>query len=198
MSEKGRPRGFDRTEALHQAMRLFWTQGYEATSISALTAAMGIGAPSLYAAFGSKAALFREAVALYQSECGIPAWAALADAPDAREGVAALLLGTAESNTRPDRPTGCMVVLNTAFPGVLPPEAVTDLSARQAEAEAVLATRLERARAEGDIPSDTDVVALTVFYMTVQQGLALRARAGATTQDLRAAARTAMAAWPSA
>ena len=62
---RGRPRGFDRAAALAKATRLFWEKGYEATSISDLTEALGIGAPSLYAAFGSKEALYTEALNYY-------------------------------------------------------------------------------------------------------------------------------------
>ena len=62
---RGRPRAFDRDAALTQAMHLFWRKGFAATSISDLTAAMGIGSPSLYAAFGSKEGLYTEALRHY-------------------------------------------------------------------------------------------------------------------------------------
>src|SRR5436309_14908630 len=63
---RGRPREFDREAALEQAIDVFWRHGYEATSISDLTSAMGINPPSLYAAFGDKETLFMEAVERYQ------------------------------------------------------------------------------------------------------------------------------------
>jgi len=66
--QRGRPRGFDRDEALESAIRLFWTRGYEATSISDLTQAMDITPPSLYAAFGDKKRLFLEAVERYEQD----------------------------------------------------------------------------------------------------------------------------------
>ncbi|HAO2892184.1 TPA: helix-turn-helix transcriptional regulator, partial [Escherichia coli] len=55
MLPKGRPRAFDRDAALERAMRVFWQKGYDSASMSDLTEAMQINAPSLYAAFGSKA-----------------------------------------------------------------------------------------------------------------------------------------------
>ena len=67
MAQMGRPRTFDRQAAVEQAMFLFWQQGYESTSLSQLKASLGggISAPSFYAAFGSKEALFREAAQCY-------------------------------------------------------------------------------------------------------------------------------------
>jgi AcrR family transcriptional regulator len=62
----GRPREFDRDQALRKAMLLFWQHGYEGTSMSALVEALGIASARIYAAFGSKEQLFREAVALYE------------------------------------------------------------------------------------------------------------------------------------
>src|SRR5256885_11333451 len=67
---RGRPREFDREAALEQAIDVFWRHGYEATSVSDLTAAMGINPPSLYAAFGDKEKLFLEAVERYQQQIG--------------------------------------------------------------------------------------------------------------------------------
>ena len=71
MARTGRPRGFDKGEAVQQAMALFWEHGYEATSLAQLKAAMGgISTASFYAAFGSKEALFRQAVDSYLATHG--------------------------------------------------------------------------------------------------------------------------------
>ena len=85
----GRPLSFDRQAALQQAMLTFWRHGYETTSISNLTAAMGVTAPSLYTAFGDKKRLFLEAMRLY---AGAPEdlQASLDTAPTARSSSAKL------------------------------------------------------------------------------------------------------------
>src|SRR4030081_2008822 len=111
MSPRGRPRSFDREEALRQAMYVFWELGYECASMNDLTTAMGIGSPSLYAAFGSKEALFREAVALYNEVEGEVPQQLLRDLPTAEAAIEALLRHYAQTYVDPARPTGCMVAL---------------------------------------------------------------------------------------
>src|SRR5690348_16501067 len=111
VAARGRPRAFDRDGALRNAMNLFWEYGYEATSISDLTAAMGISSPSLYAAFGSKEQLFREAVALYNATDGDAAFEPLRQCETAREAIAEVLRHNAFAFTDPDKPKGCMIVL---------------------------------------------------------------------------------------
>src|SRR5271155_2967352 len=90
----GRPREFDRDLALDAAMRVFWRHGFEGASLTALTTAMGISRPSLYAAFGDKAGLFREAVVRYGAGPGRYVRRALGQ-PTAREAAETLLRGTA-------------------------------------------------------------------------------------------------------
>lgn len=76
MAERGRPRSFDKEAALDRAMEVFWRLGYEGASMADLTAAMGIASPSLYAAFGSKEALFRLALEHYSATEGREIWGA--------------------------------------------------------------------------------------------------------------------------
>ncbi len=94
----GRPRGFDRDAALEAAMLLFWRKGFAATSMNDLCDAMGIRSPSLYAAFGSKEALYLEAIQHYVQTIGPPVWDKLVEGTTARAGVEKLLLaGTADA-----------------------------------------------------------------------------------------------------
>src|SRR3954467_7018846 len=96
---RGRPRAFDRTVALGQATTLFWSKGFEATSIADLTQAMGIGAPSLYAAFGSKEALYAEALRHYAEVNGDYVWGRFYAAATARDAAWSLLMDSAAALT---------------------------------------------------------------------------------------------------
>ncbi|AXK88759.1 TetR/AcrR family transcriptional regulator [Nocardia farcinica] len=196
MADRGRPRSFDRVEALHAAMKVFWEHGYEGTSMSDLTAAMGINSPSLYAAFGDKESLFRAAIELYGTTFGNYTARALREEPTARAAVEAMLRDNAAAYTRDDLPHGCMVVL-AGSTYTTRNTAVRDfLVEKRRETTEDIRRRLERGVAEGDLAPGTDTAALAVFYTTVLYGLSVQARDGATAAELNEAIDRAMAAWP--
>lgn len=197
MAERGRPRAFDRSEALHQAMLLFWEKGFQGAAMSELTAAMGINAPSLYAAFGSKEALYREAMALYEDRDGAALAAAIAAAPTVRDAVDTYLMRSAELFTRPGKPAGCMVVLSVIHAAGTSAEAGRALRDARSEMQGILEARLRAAIGRGELPASCDPAAIASFYVTVQQGMSIRARDGATRAELEAVAQGAMAAWDS-
>ncbi|MEW2527210.1 TetR/AcrR family transcriptional regulator [Streptomyces sp. NPDC047071] len=195
MAGRGRPRGFDRETALRRAMEVFWEHGYEATSMTDLTSAMGIASPSLYAAFGSKERLFQEAVALYSTTEGSAMTRAFAEVPTARGAVEAVLRENARAYTDRDRPTGCMIVLaaTNCSPANAP---VRDhLAAWRRSGAEMMAERLRRGVEEGELPAATDTEAVAAFYTTVVQGMSVQARDGASRAALDKTVDRAMAAW---
>lgn len=195
MGERGRPRSFDRAAALRRAMEVFWARGYEAASISELTAAMGINSPSLYAAFGCKEALFREAVELYGAAEGGIAERALQAAPTARQAVEAMLRDNADAYADPTHPPGCMVVLSAIVGAPESAEVRALLTRARRQAQDSLKRRLDRDVARGDLPAGTDTAAMAAFYTTVLNGLSIQARDGASPAELHAIVDCAMAAW---
>lgn len=195
MAARGRPRGFDREAALREAMRTFWARGYEGASMAELTAAMGVNPPSLYAAFGSKDALFRETLDLYERDFGSALAAAVEAAPTARAGVEAFLRRTADEFARPGRPPGCMITLTAASAYGACQETRGALKTRRAASTALIEARLSRGVAEGDLPAGLDIAAISGFYVTVQQGMSIQAVDGASAARLHAVADAAMAAW---
>lgn len=195
MVERGRPREFDRDATLRRAMRLFWTNTYEGTSMTDLTAAMSISAPSLYAAFGSKAALFREAVALYADNYGREIWDGLEQTPTIDEAVAKFLQATAEAYSKRGDPPGCMIVLGTQHIWKTDDPAYQDLQMRRRKNFKQLRARFQRAKDEGELGSDFDVDGAAHFFLSVQTGMSVLARDGAGYQALNAVARAGMTAW---
>lgn len=191
----GRPLSFDREAALHQAMLLFWRHGYEATSLSQLTAAMGISPPSLYAAFGDKKQLFLESVGRYH------AWRmgsadVIEEAPTAREAVWMLLQGTAIAFTEPDLPAGCLLVSGATNCSPASSDVQAALSGIRQTIEARLSARIQRDVDAGLLPRGTDARVLGALYTTLMQGMSNQARDRATRDTLLALARAAMNAWP--
>ena len=187
---------FDRDAALEQAMHVFWERGYEAASISDLTAAMGITAPSLYTAFGDKERLFLEAIERYALGPGSAGPRALKEEPTARGAIERWLQEAAHELTRPCHPKGCMVVMATTNCSVAAEHVQTALTKRRATAIASIRARIQSGIDSGELPADTDAKALSNFYATVYQGMSMQAKDGATRANLLATVDTAMRAWP--
>jgi AcrR family transcriptional regulator len=193
----GRPRGFDADEALEQAMRVFWQQGYEGASLTDLTNAMGITRTSMYAAFGNKEDLFRKALERYTE--GPASYGARAlQEPTARQVATAFLYGSVRATTRPGCPTGCLGVQGSLAAGEPGSSARDALVVWRNEHTSLLRDRFERAVDEGDLPPDTDPDVLARYLMTVANGIAVQAAGGAARDDLQQVADMALRSWPPA
>jgi AcrR family transcriptional regulator len=196
MCSRGRPREFCVDGALAAALQVFWSKGYDGASLTDLTEAMGITRPSLYAAFGNKEALFCKALDLYEREKMAYVERALAE-PTARRVAEAMLRGAVENMSGCEEPQGCLQVIASVASG---PDAQ---SIRDAVAERgkvfhqAIIDRLERARAEGDLPSHIDPVGLADYMKAVFQGISLQATAGASREQLDRLVDTSLAMWPS-
>jgi len=192
----GRPREFDRDRALDSAMRVFWRYGYEGASLTELTTAMGINRPSLYAAFGDKAALFREAVARYGAGPGRYVRRALGQ-PTARQVAETLLRGAVANATDPAHPGGCLWVQGALATGPEWAQVRDEMTALRARGIDQIRARFDRARSDSDLPEGTDTEALTLFIISMMHGIAVQAAAGFTREQLQRVADLAMSTWPS-
>ncbi|MFB7587463.1 TetR/AcrR family transcriptional regulator [Streptomyces sp. NPDC056169] len=192
--QRGRPRSFDRLTALEQATMAFWEHGYETTSVADLTRAMGISAPSLYAAFGDKRTLFEEVVEAYAGSYGAYGGRAFAEEPTARGAIGRVLREAAELFTESGHPRGCLMI--SAAINCSTPEVEEALRARREANLTSFEARIRRGVEAGELSSGTDARALARFSGAVLQGMSQQARDGATREDLAAVAEWAMSSWP--
>lgn len=193
---RGRPRSFDTEAALDAALLLFWRRGYEGTSLAALTEAMGINVPSLYAAFGNKEALFQRVVDRYIQTAASYLPRALS-APTAREVVQRLLAGAIDMVMNPRHPDGCLLVHGALASGPAAAPVRRELARRRARAEARIRERFEQAISDGDLPRKCDARKLAAYIVTVIWGLSVQAAGGAKRSQLEDVAEVALRSFPS-
>jgi AcrR family transcriptional regulator len=191
----GRPREFDIDKALDTAGELFWRNGYERTSLSDLTEAIGITPPSFYFAFGNKEKLFKQVVDRYQSG-HLGFFGDALGLPTARAVVERLLYGFADAYTTKPHPPGCLG-LNSSLPCPDDADAVRrDLADRRKIARVELRKRLKRFKSDGGLPADADPDALARYVLTVAWGMAVEAQSGATRGDLYRTVKLTLKSWP--
>lgn len=167
----GRPREFERDEALDRAMQLFWSQGYEATGVAQLCDSMGVGRQSLYNTFGDKEALFSEALARYRATRLRPLVDTLEKTSSGLQAVLSILDAWEEAGAT-DAHKGCLMANSIAEFGMREPRLSAQLGRMLGEMEEAFVGALERARAAGEIPADRDPHMLARLLTTVGQGLA--------------------------
>jgi AcrR family transcriptional regulator len=194
----GRPRSFNRQEALYAALRLFRERGYEGTSMADLQKALGgLSPPSIYAAFGSKEALFKEAVSLHVSQNLARVSRALEEARSTKAAVEAMLRCAVRGATESDEPRGCLLVQGALACSPSSDGVRQYLREQRLEGYRALVARLKAGVAAGDVPARTDIAAVASFYATLIHGIAIQAKDGASRASLMAAVDCAMAAWDS-
>lgn len=192
----GRPLSFDREEALDAATLQFWRTGYETTSVSDLTQAMGITAPSLYTAFGDKESLFLECLQKYANPGPKTTPETIADAPSARQAAQQLLEFSARWFTQKDGPTGCLVASAAASGSIHSARVRAALkSIREANRNA-LRKKAEQDIRAGRLPKTANAQALASMTVAVIQGMSTLARDGTGQKALLDLVQTVMTAWP--
>lgn len=191
----GRPREFDEDKALDAALLMFWEKGYDATSLSDLTEAMGISRPSMYSTLGNKEKLFKLALERYSlrnaklfDEC--------LSLPTAKEGIETLLREAVKIFADSKNPGGCMGIQSVVTCSTVSGTLKKEMDRKRVEFESKLKKRFDRAVSAGELPKSTVTLDLARYYSVVFQGLSLQAKAGASIRELIGVVDVAMAGWP--
>lgn len=197
LATRGRPREFCVDQALAQALRVFWSKGYEGTSLNDLTEAMGITRPSLYAAFGNKESLFRKALELYEREKMAYVGRAL-EQQTARKVAETMLRGAIDNVTSCDQPHGCLGVITSVACGAEAESVRQEVLERGKAITKAIVARFERAKSEGDLPAHVDAEGLASVLKALLQGVSIQAGAGASRAELEKLVATGVELWPTA
>lgn len=174
----GRPRSFDPEGAVKTAMQLFRRHGYEGVSMAMLTDAIGVAPPSLYAAFGNKADLYREVLDRYSAEASLTLLPEGTPALSLGEAVDGMLKRAITRVTDPSGERGCIIStgLLTSHPDHH--DLVEELTARRRDMATRFAHELERWL------TLVQAARVAQFLCTLLQGIAVQARDGTSTEVL--------------
>ncbi|EOR07634.1 TetR/AcrR family transcriptional regulator [Acinetobacter genomosp. 15BJ] len=179
----GRPREFDREKALVKARDFFWQHGYEGTSMSDLVEVLGIASARIYKAFGSKEALFREAVKHYEENEGGFAVQALQQ-QDIKAAINQLFQDAIKLYTQVNHAYGCMVVSAASALSEENQNLLDWMKQQRIERVESLIQRFEQAKLQGQLKHDSDPEQLGQYYGLVLHGLSVQARDGYSEQIL--------------
>jgi len=194
---RGRPKTFDRDAALDKALTLFWTHGYEGTSLSDLVAATGAKAPTLYAEFENKEGLFHAAMERYVERFSAERNAALQDeSKSVAEAIENWFRATAACFTNCDTPAGCFFICTSTALSSSSSEIAHMLRQQHDAQQQTLLDFLTARQQRGDIPAQVDILSLARYLACMLQGMSVRAREGAPKADLDNIIDTLMAMWP--
>lgn len=192
----GRPREFDRDVALNAAIMVFWQKGYEGTSMAELTQAMGISKPTLYASFGDKETLLREAVRTYMG-LHAEAYATALNHPTSRQVAEAWLRLTGGVRKEAGVPAGCLLVQGALVGSEASLPVQQELAAIRNGGTKMLEKRLRRAKKEGDLPGSWEPGPLAQYLSALASGLAVQSSSGVPSAVLNRTIDQVMANWPS-
>ncbi|MDR7018036.1 TetR/AcrR family transcriptional regulator [Acinetobacter sp. 3657] len=193
--KRGRPKCFDEQQALETAMLLFWEHGYEATSISDLTQALTITAPSLYSSFGDKTGLFYKCIDYYLAHEACPIEAIFLEAKTAKVAFELFLYDNVQRLAQPDKPSGCMLVVATMNCSDNTQAIQHNILEKRLKTKQKMLQRLQQGVSDGDLKAIAPLAEMADFYATVLQGLTIQARDGATVAQLHKVVEHAMRAW---
>lgn len=178
-------------------MLLFWSRGYEGTSVNDLTEATGLAKPSLYAAFGDKESLYGKVLDRYAALVAASQREVLETEPDIWRALESLMRKSATSLASPQYPGGCLIVTGLADCGTpnLPGATAQALSRSFVATRTLVLDRIARARREGHWPAAVDPEPFADAMLSFIAGMSVQTKAGADHAALDASVTVMASSW---
>jgi TetR/AcrR family transcriptional repressor of nem operon len=193
LADMARPREFDEEEALGQVMRVFWDQGYQASTFEDLTKAADVRKQSLYGVFGDKRSLFLKALALYRTQVLSRTRQVVSEADSPIEGIARLMRYAARPPGPKDGPSGCLMS-NTALEiGLSDSDVAAELKRTFRATEEILTAAVKKGQERGEITTRFDSAAIGQSLANTINGLRILQNTGATSQQMKTVVEMALA-----
>ena len=182
---RGRPRQYDEDDALQAAGQVFWTKGFNATSLDDLSLAMGMNRPSIYRAFGDKEAVYRKALQQFCQGMEAAFERTMLEEADISRALTSFYREALALYTSGQQPKGCMVMSTAVAAAACHPEIQADLLHVIRDLDRKIARRFEQAVRADQLGSSFDVAGRAALAQSLLHSLSLRARAGETADRLR-------------
>ncbi len=179
----GRPRQFDRDDALDRAMELFWKKGYGATSMSDLVEYTGVSKQSLYNTFGDKRSLFLEALDRYCARTDAGMEQAL-EGDDVNAGAVRGLFRRLAQAMSCSESRSCMVAATSMEVGGSDCEIAAKVRAHLEHTRSLFESAIERCVAKGDLKQVKSPRAVARHLTNTLNGLGVLGGSGATQEEL--------------
>ena len=184
----GRPRNFDKDEALRIALNVFWQHGYDQTTMALLSEKMGIASASIYCAYGNKASLFLEALRYYQKTYWDPLYEQYRQANDIYEATSHFFTQAAHILLAPNAPCGCLIVMGFLNLPENEPKLLNAISERREHTRKMFRDKLKEAVTQGMISADCDIPGIAGALHNFFEGLSIQARGDLCLSELLAIA----------
>ncbi|MHC8492664.1 TetR/AcrR family transcriptional regulator [Thalassospira sp. SM2505] len=179
-----RPRGFDEESVLDNAMNIFWSKGFESTSVQDLVDETGLNRASMYASFGDKKALFLRVLDHYSQKISTERFAKLREIENGREAIEATFRDTARNGCTDGKHKGCLIVNSGMELAPHDPEIAAISHQAFRRVEDMFAAALTRGIKHGTVSKEKNVRALSRFLAGSIQGVQLMSRRGADRETL--------------
>ncbi len=184
MSTAGRPRSFDKDEALKKAMHVFWEKGYEGTTMADLIESIGMKAPSIYAAFGNKDAIFKEVVQCYLPIVVEGQLGALNSSSEIYKAVENTLKACVSLYTCEDNPHTCLIMTAAINTAPEHSEHIETLRRLKEKYKSAWEKRFKQAKLDRQLSDEVNPSELAEYFTTLIQGMTIKAKDGASRDTL--------------